>query len=99
MDSPWLMKTHLPSHLSGVFGQSLEETVLYERRYGLRLVPLVVEQCVSFIREHGLCEVGLFRQPGQASLVRELQEAFDAGERPSFDRYNLSSLIVSRLVI
>ncbi|XP_027133923.1 rho GTPase-activating protein 24 [Larimichthys crocea] len=70
---------------TGVFGQSLEETVLYERRYGVRLVPLVVEQCVTFIRERGLHEVGLFRQSGQASLVKELQEAFDAGERPSFD--------------
>ncbi|KAK5858290.1 hypothetical protein PBY51_002443 [Eleginops maclovinus] len=70
---------------TGVFGQRLEETVLYERRYGVRLVPLVVEQCVTFIREQGLHEVGLFRQPGQSSLVKELQEAFDAGERPSFD--------------
>ncbi|XP_029375572.1 rho GTPase-activating protein 24-like [Echeneis naucrates] len=70
---------------TGVFGQRLEETVLYERRYGMRLVPLVVEQCVNFIRERGLHEVGLFRQPGQASLVKELQQAFDAGERPSFD--------------
>lgn len=64
--------------------------MLYERRYGVRLVPLVVEQCVTFIRERGLQEVGLFRQPGQASLVKELQEAFDAGERPSFDRCNHS---------
>ncbi|KAM9332798.1 rho GTPase-activating protein 24 [Pholidichthys leucotaenia] len=70
---------------TGVFGQRLEETVLYERRYGVRLVPLVVEQCVTFIQEHGLHEVGLFRQPGQTSLVKELQEAFDSGERPSFD--------------
>ncbi|XP_061658859.1 rho GTPase-activating protein 22-like isoform X2 [Syngnathoides biaculeatus] len=70
---------------TGVFGQRLEETVLYERRYGVRSVPLVVEQCVAFIRERGLQEVGLFRQPGQARLVRELQEAFDAGERPTFD--------------
>lgn len=78
--------TDLPS-LAGVFGQSLEETVLYERRYGVRLVPLVVEQCVAFIRERGIHEVGLFRQPGRASLVSELQEAFDAGERPSFHGY------------
>ncbi|XP_024858288.2 rho GTPase-activating protein 24 [Kryptolebias marmoratus] len=69
----------------GVFGQRLEETVLYERRYGVRLVPLVVEQCVTFILERGLHEVGLFRQPGRTSLVKELQEAFDSGERPSFD--------------
>uniref|UniRef100_A0A3B3V2C9 Rho GTPase-activating protein 22-like n=1 Tax=Poecilia latipinna TaxID=48699 RepID=A0A3B3V2C9_9TELE len=68
-----------------VFGQRLDETVLYERRYGVRLVPLVVEQCVTFIRERGLHEVGLFRQPGRTSLVKELQEAFDSGERPSFD--------------
>ncbi|CAN9501058.1 unnamed protein product [Ophioblennius macclurei] len=70
---------------TGVFGQRLEETVLYERRYGVRLVPLVVEQCVTFIRERGLHEVGLFRQPGRASLVKELQDAFDSGERPTFD--------------
>jgi len=50
------------------------------------MAPLVVEQCVDFIREHGLTEVGLFRQPGQATLVKELQEAFDAGEKPSFDK-------------
>ncbi|KAL4659813.1 rho GTPase-activating protein 24-like [Arapaima gigas] len=68
-----------------VFGQRLEETVLYERRYGHRVVPLVVEQCVGFIRQWGLKEVGLFRQPGQATLVKELQEAFDTGEKPSFD--------------
>ncbi|KAK1787379.1 hypothetical protein P4O66_002872 [Electrophorus voltai] len=68
-----------------VFGQRLEETVLYERRYGDHMAPLVVEQCVDFIRERGLLEVGLFRQPGQATLVKELQEAFDAGEKPSFD--------------
>ncbi|KAK3524036.1 hypothetical protein QTP70_017549 [Hemibagrus guttatus] len=71
--------------LQGVFGQRLEETVLYERRYGDHMAPLVVEQCVDFIREQGLMEVGLFRQPGQATLVKELQEAFDAGEKPSFD--------------
>lgn len=76
----------LPFTLAGVFGQSLEETVLYERRYGMRLVPLVVEQCATFIRERGMHEVGLFRLPGRATLVKELQEAFDAGERPSFDR-------------
>ncbi|XP_058271242.1 rho GTPase-activating protein 24 isoform X3 [Hemibagrus wyckioides] len=70
---------------TGVFGQRLEETVLYERRYGDHMAPLVVEQCVDFIREQGLMEVGLFRQPGQATLVKELQEAFDAGEKPSFD--------------
>uniref|UniRef100_A0A673LMI9 Rho GTPase-activating protein 24-like n=1 Tax=Sinocyclocheilus rhinocerous TaxID=307959 RepID=A0A673LMI9_9TELE len=77
---------------SSVFGQRLEETVLYERRYGDHMAPLVVEQCVDFIREHGLTEVGLFRQPGQATLVKELQEAFDAGEKPSFDNTDVHTV-------
>ncbi|KAK7925127.1 hypothetical protein WMY93_007437 [Mugilogobius chulae] len=68
-----------------VFGQRLEETVLYERKYGVRLVPLVVEQCVNFIRDRGLHEVGLFRQPGQTRMVQELRQAYDSGERPMFD--------------
>ncbi|NXX33775.1 RHG25 protein, partial [Nicator chloris] len=39
-----------------------------------------------FIREHGVDEEGIFRLPGQDNLVRELRDAFDAGERPSFSR-------------
>ncbi|KAM9306451.1 rho GTPase-activating protein 24 isoform 2-T3 [Pholidichthys leucotaenia] len=69
----------------GIFGQKLEETVRYERRFGNKLAPMLVEQCVDFIRQRGLREEGLFRLPGQANLVKELQEAFDCGEKPSFD--------------
>ncbi|XP_068423544.1 rho GTPase-activating protein 22 isoform X3 [Clinocottus analis] len=70
----------------GVFGQHLEETMLYEAQCGSqRLVPVLVEQCVCFIREHGLQEEGLFRAPGQTNHVRELQDAFDRGEKPVFD--------------
>ncbi|KAM4635839.1 rho GTPase-activating protein 22 isoform 2-T2 [Discoglossus pictus] len=64
-----------------VFGQRLEDAVSAEARPA----PLVVEQCVDFIREHGLQEEGLFRLPGQATLVRDLQEAFDCGGKPPFD--------------
>uniref|UniRef100_A0A4W3HXW8 Rho GTPase-activating protein 24 n=1 Tax=Callorhinchus milii TaxID=7868 RepID=A0A4W3HXW8_CALMI len=69
----------------GIFGQRLEDTVRYERRYGTRMAPMLVEQCVDFIRQRGLKEEGLFRLPGQANLVKELQEAFDCGEKPLFD--------------
>ncbi|XP_051533075.1 rho GTPase-activating protein 24 isoform X1 [Myxocyprinus asiaticus] len=69
----------------GIFGQKLEETVRYERRYGNKMAPMLVEQCVDFIRQWGLREEGLFRLPGQANLVKELQDAFDCGEKPSFD--------------
>ncbi|XP_053927604.1 rho GTPase-activating protein 22 isoform X2 [Cuculus canorus] len=73
---------HLPQ---GIFGQRLEDTVQYEKRYGQRLAPLLVEQCVDFIRERGLTEEGLFRMPGQANLVKDLQDSFDCGEKPLFD--------------
>ncbi|XP_062899593.1 rho GTPase-activating protein 24 isoform X4 [Mobula hypostoma] len=73
------------SFRKGIFGQRLEETVRYERRYGTRLAPTLVEQCADFIRQRGLKEEGLFRLPGQANLVKELQEAFDCGEKPLFD--------------
>lgn len=59
----------------------------YEQQGGpKRLVPVLLEQCVRFIREHGLEEEGLFRAPGQTNHVRELQDAFDRGEKPLFDR-------------
>lgn len=70
----------------GIFGQRLEDTVHHERKFGPRLAPLLVEQCVDFIRERGLSEEGLFRMPGQATLVRDLQDSFDCGEKPLFDR-------------
>uniref|UniRef100_F7FUJ6 Rho GTPase activating protein 22 n=1 Tax=Ornithorhynchus anatinus TaxID=9258 RepID=F7FUJ6_ORNAN len=69
----------------GIFGQRLEDTVQYESKYGHRLAPLLVEQCVDFIRERGLTEEGLFRMPGQANLVKDLQDSFDCGEKPLFD--------------
>ncbi|GAA6107359.1 rho GTPase-activating protein 22 isoform X3 [Tachysurus ichikawai] len=69
----------------GIFGQHLEDTVQYERKFGTRLAPLLVEQCVDFIRDQGLKEEGLFRMPGQANLVKELQDAFDCGDKPLFD--------------
>ncbi|XP_052007258.1 rho GTPase-activating protein 22 isoform X2 [Xyrauchen texanus] len=69
----------------GIFGQRLEDTVQYEKKFGPRLAPLLVEQCVDFIREQGLKEEGLFRMPGQANLVKELQDAFDCGDKPLFD--------------
>ncbi|XP_051819720.1 rho GTPase-activating protein 24 isoform X2 [Antechinus flavipes] len=69
----------------GIFGQKLEETICFEKRYGNFLAPVLVEQCVDFIRQWGLKEKGLFRLAGQANLVKELRDAFDYGEKPSFD--------------
>ncbi|NXA87119.1 RHG25 protein, partial [Melanocharis versteri] len=69
-----------------VFGQRLADTVAYEQKFGRQQVPILVQKSAEFIREHGVGEEGIFRLPGQENLVRRLRDAFDAGERPSFDR-------------
>ncbi|NXM02536.1 RHG25 protein, partial [Tyrannus savana] len=76
----------LGSVAGAVFGQRLAETMAYEQKFGQPQVPILVQKCAEFIREHGLSEEGIFRLPGQDNLVKQLRDAFDAGERPSFDR-------------
>ena len=56
-----------------------------EKEKPSRQVPIIVENCVEFIRDNkGFQEEGLFRLPGQASEVKTLQEAYDIGDRPTF---------------
>lgn len=76
----------LGSTSGAVFGQCLAETMAYEQKFGQHQVPILVQKCAEFIREHGVNEEGIFRLPGQDNLVKQLRDAFDAGERPSFDR-------------
>ncbi|XP_023154241.1 rho GTPase-activating protein 25 [Amphiprion ocellaris] len=82
---------------SGVFGKSLMDTVTYEQRFGPHMVPILVQKCVEFIKEHGLNEEGIFRLPGQDNAVKQFRDAFDAGERPSFpsdtDVHTVASLL------
>nr|XP_046242220.1 rho GTPase-activating protein 25 [Scatophagus argus] len=82
---------------SGVFGKSLMDTVTYEQRFGSHMVPILVQKCVEFIKEHGLNEEGIFRLPGQDNAVKQFRDAFDAGERPSFpsdtDVHTVASLL------
>ncbi|XP_029296547.1 rho GTPase-activating protein 25 [Cottoperca gobio] len=82
---------------SGVFGKSLMDIVTYEQRFGPHMVPILVQKCVEFIKEHGLNEEGIFRLPGQDNAVKQFRDAFDAGERPSFpsdtDVHTVASLL------
>lgn len=75
-----------PLCASAVFGKSLMDTVTNEQRFGPHMVPILVQKCVEFIKEHGLDEEGIFRLPGQDNAVKQFRDAFDAGERPSFPR-------------
>ncbi|XP_013929259.1 PREDICTED: rho GTPase-activating protein 25 [Thamnophis sirtalis] len=81
-----LLRRVVGSPLGVVFGQQLEDTMVYEQRFGQYQVPILVEKCAEFIRKNGMNEEGVFRLPGQDNLVKKLRDAFDAGERPSFDQ-------------
>ncbi|NXK22619.1 RHG25 protein, partial [Arenaria interpres] len=81
-----LVSSDLSALSLAVFGQRLADTMAYEQKFGQHQVPILVQKCAEFIREHGMSEEGIFRLPGQDNLVKQLRDAFDAGERPSFDR-------------
>ncbi|XP_023858774.1 rho GTPase-activating protein 25 [Salvelinus sp. IW2-2015] len=80
-----------------IFGKSLGDTVTHEQRFGSHMVPILVQKCAEFIREHGLSEEGIFRLPGQDNTVKQFRDAFNAGERPSFpidtDVHTVASLL------
>ena len=54
------MESYLSSFL-GVFGQSLEDTIINESDSCTKVIPTVVELCVNYIRNNGLREEGIFR--------------------------------------
>lgn len=73
------------SDLGGaIFGQSIEETMVYEHRWN-RKIPYIIEQSVEFLTEYGLEVEGIFRLPGRATLVKELKDRFDCAEKIVFD--------------
>ncbi|KAF4074174.1 hypothetical protein AMELA_G00236500 [Ameiurus melas] len=92
-----LIRRAIGAQSSGVFGKGLADIMAYEKKLGPRSVPMLVEKCAEFIKEHGLDEEGIFRLPGQENQVKHFREAFDAGERPSFpgdtDVHTVASLL------
>ncbi|XP_077973704.1 uncharacterized protein LOC120347891 isoform X2 [Styela clava] len=95
----------------GIFGQELMRTIQYEEEVdskshnGMKTkkeAPYIIIKCCEFIRQSGgFYEEGLFRLPGQANEVKELQDSFDMGERPDFDKstdvHTVTSLMKSFL--
>nr|XP_054773992.1 uncharacterized protein LOC129282082 [Lytechinus pictus] len=82
----------------GVFGQSLEDTIVNESEECTREIPVVVERCVSHLRETGMNEEGIFRLNGRTSMIQELQDIFDGGNVPDFEAYSASSHTVASLL-
>ncbi|XP_057313070.1 rho GTPase-activating protein 24-like [Hydractinia symbiolongicarpus] len=64
----------------GMFGRSIIETVKLDSRKGGGMVPIIVEQCVEYIRKIGMNEEGIFRVPGAKDDVEMLKNSFNKGE-------------------
>jgi len=43
----------------------------------MKYVPLVMEMCIVNIEDYGLHSQGIYRVPGNAGVVHELQEQLD----------------------
>ncbi|KAK3578719.1 hypothetical protein CHS0354_010103 [Potamilus streckersoni] len=81
-----------------IFGQSISETMKYERSVGKRKVPYLVEQCIEFLTIYGLETEGLFRLPGRTVLIREMKDRFDQGEKVIFDEASIDIHTVASLL-
>lgn len=67
-----------------IFGQSLQDTMAYERRY-CRKVPFIITHSVEFLRQYGMEVEGIFRLAGRTSLIKDYKEKFDCAEKVKFD--------------
>ncbi|XP_052761702.1 rho GTPase-activating protein 24-like isoform X3 [Mya arenaria] len=81
-----------------IFGNSLAETMEFERTRSDRKVPYIVESCIEFLTKYGLEIEGIFRLPGRMLLVRDLKDRFDEGEtfdleEEDADIHSVASLI------
>lgn len=67
-----------------IFGQSIEETMMYVHRCGKK-IPYLIETSVEFLMEYGLEVEGIFRLPGRTVLIKELKDRFDCAEKIIFN--------------
>ncbi|XP_033737431.1 rho GTPase-activating protein 24-like isoform X2 [Pecten maximus] len=80
-----------------IFGQSLQDTMAYERRY-CRKVPFIITHSVEFLRQYGMETEGIFRLAGRTSLIKDYKEKFDCAEKVKFDISEIDIHSVASLV-
>jgi len=66
------------SYAGPVFGAPLSSVAMAN---GKEEIPVVVRECVKYIRENALDVVGIFRLSGSAVTIEDYRKAFDAGEK------------------
>ncbi|MBN3320723.1 RHG01 protein, partial [Atractosteus spatula] len=73
----------LPAQQFGLFLSQLQEKSPDKDK-----IPLVMRETISYLREHGLHTEGIFRRSANISLVREVQNKYNMGEKVDFLQYD-----------
>ncbi|XP_028810735.1 rho GTPase-activating protein 8-like [Denticeps clupeoides] len=66
------------------FGVSLQ--YIQDKNNGA-VIPPVVKQTVSYLKEKGLHTEGIFRRSARVQLIKDIQKLFNLGKPVSFDQY------------
>ena len=62
-------------------------------------VPPVIRGCVAYLRSQGLNERGLFRRSPSSTILRQLEQAYDRGQRvdiANYDHPHLAAVLIKK---
>lgn len=79
-----------------LFGESLE-TVVQNPSQNVGGIPIIVNDCISYLYENGLDAEGLLRISGNRSLMNEYRLAYDSGKTVNIKECNDSHTVANLL--
>jgi Rho GTPase-activating protein 1 len=80
-----------------MFGVALEELMGPDGEFSA--VPPVIRDCVAYLRSTGLNKQGLFRRSPSTAILRQLEEAYDRGQRvdiANYDDPHLAAVLIKK---
>ena len=80
-----------------MFGVVLDELMGPDGEFSA--VPPVIRDCVEYLRSQGLNEQGLFRRSPSTAILRQLEEAYDRGQRVDIANYgdpHLAAVLIKK---
>lgn len=69
-----------------MFGVTLDELMGPDGEFSA--VPPVIRDCVAYLRSQGIDKQGLFRRSPSTAILRQLEEAYDRGQRVDIAHYD-----------
>jgi hypothetical protein len=80
-----------------MFGVALDELMGPDGEFSA--VPPVIRDCVAYLRSQGLNEQGLFRRSPSTTILRQLEGAYDRGQRVDIANYgdpHLAAVLIKK---